>query len=421
MTLETQRPCSHANEKREWSGTYTLVELAYAASLGYEIVYHELLLWKQHSNYLANISKLLMASKFRASKLPHGMTKEAYAAQVNETLQLPAAYQLQPGELHCDESAKSLHKLMLNVLIGKFGARRNTSRVELVTTRERLRQFVKLQGTDGGEQSGPKRTVDAMGLVTENCAFVAHSLTAPKQFNPNGNLAVTALINSTARIYMHRIVRKMDADSDVQLLSINCDGLVIASRLSAEQRLAPFGSGAGRFRREKEQMSIQTYSALGARQFSITYKTNAADGDDDCGGSTYEMGSANGLNFTTKLARDDESTEHFAAYIRGALQQKMYRRRGKRPMSSEQPRALRQQVRVAAAGSSSSSSGATAFATRAEIRNMSFPGNALFRGRVFKELGDGDICSFPHGFSPQMLDSATAAAERNTADRNQSA
>ena len=382
--LQTQRVCAHRQKEREWHSTYTIDELDYAKALGYSFRYHELLLWEKSATYLKPISQLLMIGKMSNSSVPAGLTPESYAAEVNESLALGPSdpFCVLANDIVDDAQTKSLFKQMSTSLFGKFAARQGHSTVQFLRSPSELAALIR---------PDCQLAVTALNIISPDLVAVTTEPKKPRQFNPRGNVAITALINANSSIRMHKVLLAFFLDSEVAVLSQHCDGFFVATKNSAETRLAAFGCGVGAFRYELDQ-KILTYSAIGSRQYSITYENED--------GTVQHKGSTCGINLESQLAHDDDSQAHFGAYIREALQQKMH---GSKGMNGGKTSA-RQTVRAKDASSSH-------FATRAATRIISFPKTNLFFGRVFKVTPNGNMYSVPHGYTHSMRIAAAAAAD----------
>ncbi|TKR73904.1 hypothetical protein L596_021151 [Steinernema carpocapsae] len=198
--------CTHTDEKRRFTGTWSHFELNHALEKGYQIQkIHEVWEWKRWSNDLGESSLFqtyidkFLKIKVEASGWPKlNMTDAEKTAYVVD-YERHSGIKLDPSKICYNEGLRWLAKLSLNSHWGKFGQRSNVASSVYIETYE---DFFKLV-TD--------EALEVLSLNLYGSTFVARYRRKDYAVNDNesGNVAIAALTTSHARLELIKILEKV--------------------------------------------------------------------------------------------------------------------------------------------------------------------------------------------------------------------
>jgi len=135
VQLNQKTRCKHTDEDRAFIGVWTTEEIKEALAVGYEIkeiyeVWHfdkTKSLWADYINFWLKV-------KYEASGVPAHMSKEKYIKKVKEL----DGIDLDPDKIGFNPGLRTIAKLCLNSLWGKFAQRDNFNQNEYLTKHEEL-------------------------------------------------------------------------------------------------------------------------------------------------------------------------------------------------------------------------------------------------------------------------------------------
>lgn len=211
------KSCSCKRSKRSFKGTYTIADLIYSITLGYEILeVYEILFYTREEPILRPFYSQLYREKLRVS-LPPNQTKQSYVTEVNNGMNYSQQDSLKTTEVcsdpvYCDTLKKllnlslgkfrtRLYNIILEVLlhvafftIGRFGM--NRSKTETIVVRAAFEfEDVFLDKT---------HSVVNVSILNQECALVTIQKKA-ERISPNraGSSIIYAHILAYSRIYMY--------------------------------------------------------------------------------------------------------------------------------------------------------------------------------------------------------------------------
>lgn len=126
--------CNCPQEKRDWIATLTSIELEVALDAGYVIKeIFEILHWpKKSSNIFAGYVNTFLRIKQEASGLPEHVQTESEIDDYIATYEREEGIKMERRNLKKSSALRSLAKLMLNSIYGKFGQRLNLRKSHMV-------------------------------------------------------------------------------------------------------------------------------------------------------------------------------------------------------------------------------------------------------------------------------------------------
>ena len=130
-----RNPCAHTDEERAIEGTWAHTEIMKAIEKGYEILrVHEVWHFPEHTDALfKEYVNTFLKIKQEASGYPEWcVTEEQKQAYVDDYYE-HEGIRLDPAKIRKNPGMRSIAKLMLNSLWGKFGQRENLDQVEIVS------------------------------------------------------------------------------------------------------------------------------------------------------------------------------------------------------------------------------------------------------------------------------------------------
>ena len=130
-----RNPCAHTDEERAIEGTWAHTEIMKAIEKGYEILrVHEVWHFPEHSSELfKGYVNTFLKIKQEASGYPEWcVTEEQKQAYIDDYYE-HEGIRLDPAKIRKNPGMRSIAKLMLNSLWGKFGQRENLDQVEIVS------------------------------------------------------------------------------------------------------------------------------------------------------------------------------------------------------------------------------------------------------------------------------------------------
>ena len=176
----SQESCQHTSEERQLTGVWTTFEVTGAEEEGYVVVkVHEVWHYSVTSTdlfkeYVIKFAKL----KQEASGWPPNVKTDEEKEEYIRTYEMHEGVRLDPDNIEYNPGMRSLAKLMLNSLWGKFAQRSNMTKVAYCYTQE---DFYTLLEDDRKEVTDAYFVSDDTVYVThkdktENCRIPTSSL-----------------------------------------------------------------------------------------------------------------------------------------------------------------------------------------------------------------------------------------------------
>ena len=206
-----QEKCKHSDDKREFIGTWTSDEVNMAVEKGYIITkIYEVWHFKNSSdNLFKEYIKKFMKLKLESTKYNFKNDKEEmiFRNKVKKNLDIEL------GDLHENAGLRTISKMCLNSLWGKFGQRNNLKQNEYVTS---VSEFYKILLDD-------KITDMNMNFINDDMVQISYTFKDEFVDNSfNTNIYVACFTTSSARLMLYE---KLDHLND-QVLYFDTDSII---------------------------------------------------------------------------------------------------------------------------------------------------------------------------------------------------
>jgi len=201
--------CRHkCPNKRRLVSTYTVVEIEYALSLGYELLFvYELYHYSNKAKVLSDFIKVISSFKLKATNLFENIAEESRQQLCDELnakmLFDKPSLELTPNNVIPNSSEKQFLKDLLNSLFGRFALNSNHSKREFVRSQAQLESLL-------ANKDFELLDFFPVNNSTMQIEYLKTGLTLASR---EGNLFYTALINAKARIFMYEHIKKLSADN----------------------------------------------------------------------------------------------------------------------------------------------------------------------------------------------------------------
>lgn len=227
--------CECSDEKRDWIGTFTSIELEVALDMGYEIKEMiEILHWtKTSKNIFVDYVNTFLRIKQEASGLPEHVQSHQEIEQYIELYERHENIKLNEGNIKKSSALRSLAKLMLNSLYGKFGQRLNLRKSHMIDNVPDLCKII----------SAPDKTLVDFHILSDD---VMHLETVNNEhfdeMDLKTNVIVSIFTTSWARLKLWGVMQKLGN----RVFYTDTDSLIyLSSQNDSEQQEPPLGDFLG--------------------------------------------------------------------------------------------------------------------------------------------------------------------------------
>jgi len=196
---ESKGYCLCKDEDRALLGTWCTPEVEAALSVGYTLVHvYEVLHWEETNNDLfADYINLFLRLKAQASGWPPDVItkqdKDDYIRQFEDK----EGIRLVKEEVKKNPGLRTLAKLLLNSLYGKFGQRVNMKKSKFVTSSKELYDML----------SDVSKSVNDFHVLTPSTMLIEYSQAREFQnIDPKTNVVISAFCSSYARLQLWQVM-----------------------------------------------------------------------------------------------------------------------------------------------------------------------------------------------------------------------
>jgi len=260
-----QKVCNHSDNERCLIGCYMLSEIEYALTLGYKILHvFECHVYTEYDYILKDFVQALVYMKTISSNCFENINsmsdKNNYCKILNKKMKLENDLLLSPSVIKPNPAKRHFYKIAQNTFFGKFGQRRDLTKVLYCSTQEEIESFL-VENT--------AELNDAYVINSNLCAVSYKPNSAKLKPSLKTNMYISAQITSFARETIHRAAMLLH-DKSIKLLKINCDSLIFA--LTKDQ-VCPFeiSHAVGDYKHEIHG-KILNFFALGCKNYVIIYR-----------------------------------------------------------------------------------------------------------------------------------------------------
>ena len=262
-------PCRHrSDEKRRFCSTYTVIEIEYALTLGYKILYvYELYHYSKKAQVMKEFVQVMYSNRLKSStfleEVPLG-DREQLCNELNNKMQFNSSdLKLAPGNVAPNTALNKMYKSLLNNLCGRFALNSNFSK----------RIFVRSQLELEGFFANKEIEVIDFFPIGDSTVEIEYVKNAAASTNKEGNLFYTALINAHARIFMYSLIKTLERDN-CDILYVDTDALIFTSKpnYALPVRISP---ALGEFKHVLgPHAAIKKFYSLGPRNYCLLFEEN---------------------------------------------------------------------------------------------------------------------------------------------------
>ena len=201
FVYENQNKCTHSDDERSFIGTWCTNELNVAIQKGYKIekIYEVWNFKKRSNNLFKEYVRKFMKIKMESSELKTGegctyKSVDEYRSIVKSKLGIEL------GEIKFNPGMRSIAKLCLNSLWGKFGQRNNMKKTEYVTEPSKFYKILL------------DEKIDDLNIHFINEDMVEMTYNLKEQFVDNSkdsNIFIAAFTTSHARMMLYEVLDKL--------------------------------------------------------------------------------------------------------------------------------------------------------------------------------------------------------------------
>lgn len=251
--------------KRRFTSTYTVLEIEYCLSLGYELLYcYEMYHYPKKAQVLSDFIKVISSLKLRATDIFQDVPtcdRQKMCDQLNVKMKFDEpSLQLTPHNVDPNDSQKQYLKNLLNSLFGRFALNSNYSKQEFVNSKAGLDNILS------------KKDIEILDIfpVSDSAMKVEYCQTGAACTSREGNLFYTALINAKARIFMYDLMQKL-TKANCSVIYVDTDAILY----SASPQFKPpvdFTPAFGDFKHVLGPFAtIKKFYSLGCKNYCILY------------------------------------------------------------------------------------------------------------------------------------------------------
>jgi hypothetical protein len=215
--------CRHkCPNKRRLTSTYTVIEIEFCLSLGYQLLYvYELYHYSQKAPVLSDFVKVISSYKLRATDLFDNVPKcdqTKVCDELNAKMRFTEpCLKLSPQNIKPNNAQKQYLKDFLNCVFGRFALNSNYSKREFVRSQSELNRIL----------SNKENELLDFFPINDCTMQVEFCKTGELMTSREGNLFYTALITAKARIFMYQYIQKLSSDG-CDVIYIDTDSLLFS-------------------------------------------------------------------------------------------------------------------------------------------------------------------------------------------------
>ncbi|XP_064645952.1 uncharacterized protein LOC135499220 [Lineus longissimus] len=289
--LESSKICNHSDEDRALVGTWVIFEVKKAIEKGYKLL-ETFEIWhfekttkydkvEKEGGIFAGYINHFLKQKQEASGWPEWCRTEEDKNTYIDDYEKNEGIQLDRGLIGVNPGLRSIAKICLNSLWGKFGQRSN---------------FTKTLYTDNPEEYVKKLTDDSVEVTDVqlvNEEFVLMKFREKDDFIepcPYTNCVIAAYTTAHARLKLYSELEKLER----QVLYFDTDSIIYVVDETNEQHYnPPLGDYLGDFKDELEGKTIEEFISGGPKNYGYRIK---GSGETVCKVRRFTLNYANSQN-----------------------------------------------------------------------------------------------------------------------------
>ena len=222
-----QVDCTHTDEQRCLTSTWTTIELQEALERGYKIVeIYQVLHYETTSDELfkAYINMWLEVKQLASGMPPELRSDPVKQAEFFREYFEREGIQLNPEEMVENKGLRFIAKLMLNSFWGKLAQRANMPSTTLCKTQHEF--YSLLCQAEQGEI-----TIKGVKVMNDEAILVSHEKTDLKDCSPgNTNVAIASFVTSYARLHLYKHLDIVVQSNPQHLLYFDTDSVIFVEK-----------------------------------------------------------------------------------------------------------------------------------------------------------------------------------------------
>jgi hypothetical protein len=296
--INKSKKCLHT-VSNIFESSWMLSDLRKAVSLGYTIeAWHEIHYFPETDYILKDYSILLYSEKIKYSGWPKAnmslLEKEQYCKMINDAMQIPSEFQLNPTNVTKNTALRQLAKSQLNNFYGKFSQNSNKTKTEFVRSQYKLEEII------------AKNTILNLTNLREDVLQVEFE---PPFCSPNrrSNIYIGAQVNAYSREIIYDHIESIE-NAGGTVYAVDVDGLFYSLPSHVKDPLR-YSNICGDFKNMfDENVEILAYYCLGTRNYSIMYR--------EADGTIKTMVKVKGLSLTSHCINDSINAATYKDFIK---------------------------------------------------------------------------------------------------------
>lgn len=260
--LKKVKCCHRSLNSKAFTTTYTIPEINFAIKhLNYSVT----AVYECHiflsSEYVLKDFFSKMASLRLENSYDQSLNKESYCSSINNLLQLPENFKLDPSKVCYNFTKQSIIKLSLNSVIGKFSANYSNCRETVIINSQKIL-----------EEKTRHKKIFALELLNDFSVLVTLD-SAPRHFPRNVNVYIGSHISAYARIYLYKKILMLK-NQNCTLYYLDTDALAFSkpkdtpSCFNLTPYLGDFKAVLG------AQAKIKQFYSLGQRNYCFVFEND---------------------------------------------------------------------------------------------------------------------------------------------------
>lgn len=264
---EQQTPCKHANKSRIFRGVWVSEELKKAVELGYTIIkIHEVWHFEETTQYdpetqkgglFAEYINTFLKVKQESSGWPQGVKTAEEKDEYIKSYFEHEGIQLDSENIEVNPGLRTVSKLCLNTLWGKFGQAENMPKTEYINSPARVLELL----------GSGKYDVDDLIFHNEHlCEAHFRAKTGFADVSNKTNVVIAAFTTAWARLKLYSVIEKLNKNT----LYMDTDSVLFVHREG--EYLPPLGNYLGELTNEidpKDGSYIKTFVSGGPKNYGF--------------------------------------------------------------------------------------------------------------------------------------------------------
>lgn len=260
--LSSPEPCNHKEKNRVFTGCWMMSTINQITREGYTVVrFLEVHHFPQKDYILKDYVQLLCTERLKNSNLLQDAKtveeQNLICDNLNESMCLPDHLKIKPSDCKNNSNLKKFFKDLMNCLFGMFSRNTNNLLTKKCTTQFEL------------EELGFKYAIADLNVFRDHCLveYVLNDNSVPP--NKSTNIYIGAEIASQAMVVLRNYILSLKK-VDSKILYYDTDSIVFSLKKNTVNPL-PMSPAIGHFKHVYPPKKIQSFYALGPRNYSISY------------------------------------------------------------------------------------------------------------------------------------------------------